>query len=258
MSTNNLIQVDFKNTNSLGLELVMIPGRKAVGNESYHYQEAYGLWKDVWSQTLKDLDGLHALPSDQFTRQDLILGLFLQNKCIGLSCFRKADLANPVDRMDSWFTPWMESTMVEMSKKYAFSAANSFFTIHPNFRKSKSAPLDAVPAGGLGVDVSVLMAELVVTTAYHSGADATYGVTRNNRSVNKLAYHGGAVPIAKDQMHHGVSVDLIALIPEHLEPAMRSFLPLTHLLWEQRIRFTEYGFQREQRLQGGQRHEQVA
>jgi hypothetical protein len=247
----DIIRVDFKEGMDPGLQLALIPGRVALAEQGAYYWGAFELWKEVWESTLKDLDGLPWLPSDQFTRQDLVAGLFLNGRCIGLSCFRKANLASPVDRMDSWFRPWPEAVMLELSRKYSQTAANSFFTIHPEFRKSKNMDPNHHP-GGLDVDVSILMAEIVVTIAYHSGADATYGVTRNNRSVNKLAYHGGAVPVVKDLTHHGVSVDLIALVPMYLEKAMGDFLPLTDLLWKNRIILTDYGFRK------GRKHAEAA
>ncbi|MBX9766550.1 MAG: hypothetical protein K2X47_04695 [Bdellovibrionales bacterium] len=235
---SNLIRVDFKEGQSRGLELVLMPGRLEMGAQELYHQGAFELWKNIWSQTLRDLDGLDYLPSDQFTRQDLVAGLFLKNKCIGLTCFRKADLKSSIDRSDSWFKPWPETTMIELSQKYPQAAANSFFTIHPDFRKT------TVTDGKLDLPVSLLMAEFVATIAFHSAADATYGVTRNNRSVNKLAYHGGATPVAVDQTHHGVLVDLIAYYPEKLRIAMEGFLPATSLLWKNRIIFTDYGFQK--------------
>ena len=238
---SDVIQVDFKNHLPVDLQLVLMAGKIGVsGEQSSFYQKAFDLWFCVWDQTLRELDGLKHLPSDQFTRQDLVAGVFRKGECIALTCYRRADLSQMVDRRDSWFTPWPEETMVALSKKYPRSSANSFFTIHPDFRKSHTAE-PAIP----GVNISLLLAELVSLISYHSRADATYGVTRNNRSVNKLAYHGGAIPIARDQVHHGVTVDLIAFLPTNVKAAMEQFLPLTQQLWDTRIEYTRYEFEKD-------------
>lgn len=239
---SNIVQVDFKKKSYGDLQLVLMPGNgSGARDQNNYYEKAFKLWFNVWASTLKELDGLKHLPSDQFTRQDLVAGVFLRGDCIALTCYRKANLASVVDRRDSWFTPWTEETMVGLSKKYPRSAANSFFTLHPEFRKSLATDRPVLP----GIDVSLVLAELVALISYSSGADATYGVTRNNRSVNKLAYHGGAIPIAQDQVHHGVSVDLIAFLPSNVQIAMQKFLPTTGELWNSRTEYTKYNFEKD-------------
>lgn len=196
------------------------------------YNQAYELWQNVWAVTLRELDGLPKLHSDQFTRQEIVAGLFTDQECIGLTCFRRANLSVAADRDDSWFIPWPSHILTGLGQTHPHSWANSFFTVHPDYRRSHgSGPLQD------HIELSVLLTEVVSMISIDLRADAVFGVTRNNRSVNKLAAYGGAVAVAEKQMHHGVEVDLIAFYPHKLVAARENFSPMIRNLWKKKQQY---------------------
>lgn len=225
-------------------QLILLPGSFATSESKPYYESAYSLWHSVWSETLNELDGLPKLFSDGFTRQDVVVGLFLGTQCIALNCFRRSDLRNIAHRQDSWFLPWTESQLVELGEKYPNGLVNSYFTIHPDFRKS--APGNDFARQFLErFNLAIVLAELSALMTVKLNADGAFGVTRNNRSVNKLAYHGGAIPLAKNKMHHGVDVDLILYENDRVQRAMSNFTSQTLGLWENRIDFANFEFRKE-------------
>src|SRR3954466_4957192 len=88
------------------LKLVVLPGSGVPANARTYYEAAYATWKQVWKQTLLELDGSDQLHSDQFTRQDYIIAIFHGPLCVALCCFRRADFSMPGSIEDSWFKPW--------------------------------------------------------------------------------------------------------------------------------------------------------
>jgi hypothetical protein len=160
--------------------------------------EAYRCWSEVWKQTLEELDNLNHVPSDDFTRQDIIGALFHGWDCIGMTSFRWVDLANPIFKDDSYFSIWPRECVESVCAAGARVCIGSNLTVAAPWRRAN------------GGSVKEILLALAVERFLQSDADVLAGTMRNDRGMNALGYRLGFEPLAHDVIHHGVSVDLVA------------------------------------------------
>lgn len=215
--------------NLQSLKVVVFPGSGTSLPENRHsYNEAYATWKLVWKQTLQELDGSDSLYSDHFTRQDYVVALYHGAKCIALCCFRRASLSRESDREDSWFKPWPNEALKEFGEEHGQGIVLSWLTIHPDYRRSIS--VEHVKE----FNVSDRLCELINQFLQNCKMDIAFGVTRNNRSVNKMSEYVGFKTYQQNAKHHGVDVDLITLEPADLVAAAKKYPSVAFELWENR------------------------
>lgn len=215
--------------NLQGLKVIVFPGQGSHDPAFQQaYNEAYATWKSVWKQTLLELDGEESLYSDHFTRQDYILALYHGVKCIALCCFRRADLSRPADMEDSWFKPWPVDALKKFASEYHKAISLSWVTIHEDYRRSVS--IDHLKEFSAGER----LCELTNYFLQDCDMDLALGVTRNNRSVNKMSQYVGFSTYQHNAKHHGVDVDLIRLVPDDLKVAALNYPSVALELWSKR------------------------
>lgn len=211
--------------NQCSFQLVLLPAKEPSFEGQNLYRAAFDLWHGVWSKTLKELDGQEKTFSDGFTRQDFFAGLFQEDTCVALVMFKKIDLRFEIHWRDSWFASWDKSTLKEISEESPVCMVPSWLTVHPLFRKN---------SGRSDARLSTVITEVMAQMCIEMKADVGFGTSRNNRGVNKLVYHAGAIPLEKGRIAHGVEVDLVAFFPEKIEQAKQNFSSLFFDVWEGR------------------------
>jgi hypothetical protein len=160
--------------------------------------EAYRCWSEVWNQTLDELDQVKHVPSDDFSRQDLVGAIFHDWECIGMTSFRWVDLSNPVDKDDSYFSVWPRASVDALCASGTRVGIGSNLTVAAPWRHAQ------------GASVKELLLTLSVDRFLQSDADAIAATMRNDRGMDALGYRLGFEPLAHDVIHHGVAVDLMA------------------------------------------------
>ena len=160
--------------------------------------EAYRCWSDIWKQTFAELDGARGLPSDDFSRQDEIAALFHEWECIATASIRWVDLMNPVFRDDSYFSVWPVDAFDAAKAEGTKICIVSSFAVAIAWRRARGGP------------VRTLLGALLVERFLRSEADTIVATVRNDRGMNALCYHLGFRPLAREVVHHGVKVDLVA------------------------------------------------
>ncbi len=168
------------------LQLVLLPGRGPAPGGAEYYLEAYRLWKLVWKATLLELDGSDELYSDHFTRQDYVLCLFHGARCVALTCFRRADLGYATHQEDSWFKPWPKEMLDQIGRELRQGLVVSWVTIDPDYRRTQAN------AYTKDLEISPRLAEALNFFMRDCEVDIAFGVTRNNRSVNKFCAYAGS------------------------------------------------------------------
>jgi hypothetical protein len=142
------------------------------------------------------------LHSDDFTRQDEISALFHGYECIALFFSRKVDLSSPLAKDDSNFSVWPAAARDAACARGSRVWVSSNITIHPHWRRPANCSL------------SRLICALIIERFLISDADVLVGTMRNDRRMNTVTYELGAKPLARDVIHHGVPVDLVAFYRE--------------------------------------------
>ena len=160
--------------------------------------EAYRCWRDVWKTTLRELDNLPDVPSDEFTRQDEIGALFHDYECIGLTGFRWVDTSQPMFLDDSYFKIWPTSASDAARAFGPIACILSNLTVSPAWRRAR------------GPRVMELLGCLSVDRFVQSDGDVLVGTPRVDRGVNRLCYRLGFRSLMSDVVHHGVNIDLVA------------------------------------------------
>jgi len=164
---------------------------------------AFEHWNQVWGNTLKELDGLSELHSDDFTRQDEIFCLFSEEKCIGMICHRLVDLRYTCHHTDSYFKSWTPEAMKELTRYGTKILIGSQISVDPDWRGK---------TGGYGLK-EVLSAFSLDSLFARNDIDAITGTMRADRGMHNLFYEFGAKALKRGVSFHGVMVDLVAFYP---------------------------------------------
>lgn len=161
--------------------------------------EAYRLWTDVWHETLRELDGVEHVRSDEFTRQDEVGAVFHGYECVALSVFRWIDLGQPMHGDDSYFAVWPQPARDKACRDGSHVCVGSNITIAPAWRSS------------VGCSLKRVLAALIIERFVRAGrGDVMVGTMRKDRGMDKLMDMVGAERLGYSVQHHGVDVELYA------------------------------------------------
>lgn len=163
------------------------------------YLSAYQHWREMWRMTFRELDGADNLVSDNFTRQDEILALFDQDKCIAMVCNRLIDPALQSHQEDSYFQTWPRDIFDQIQLYNKKVVIGNQITIDPNYRKLQ----EGTPF------------KFVLMWLYHrrllETADLALGAVREDKKLDQLFTKFGAEILAAHVIQHNVPVSLIAV-----------------------------------------------
>lgn len=169
--------------------------------------EAYRCWREVWSETLLQLDGETDVPSDEFTRQDEVGAIFYGYECVALSCFRYIDLASPMHNADSYFRIWPESARAAAAREGTRVCIGSQITVAANWRRVR------------GCSLRHLVTALTLERFIASDKAAILGTMRDDRGMDKLSEGLGTRPLGHARLH-GVPVTLCAFFRSSTRPVL--------------------------------------
>lgn len=191
------------------------------------YNEIYRVWRSVWEVGVRELYGQEFLPSDQFIRQDFVAGIFRGDVCLASCCYRLINLSIPAHVDDSWFKPWPRDLVVQMAETTPMALMPSWLSVNPDFRRKET---------GYPIHLARIMMEVLNYVTIQENAQIAFGVSRNDRSVNKVLRHiGGVEPVCENVTYEGFSVDLFKFTRAELEARLPQFSHEVHKLWRERI-----------------------
>jgi hypothetical protein len=186
-------------------------------------RSAYELWRDEWRATLSELEGITRIHSDEFVRQDEVSVLSIGARCVSITALRWIDLREPIGREDSYFQLWPDHTVQLLGETLVGVSSNTL--VHPEWRRARIEP----EPGQQGEPLSFVTVALAIRRFMDSEACSVLGVTRNDRSMNRVAAGVGAVKLGQTVVH-GVESDLICIT----RAAARTRGPVIDALWERR------------------------
>lgn len=192
------------------------------------YNSSYNLWKDTWLPTLKELDNIDQLYSDDFTRHDIFTVISFQNTAVALCCFQKINLKISTSIDDSWFKPWPKEFLIKLSKDSELAVIPSWLTVHEKFRRSAGFDL---------INLGEVMGQIISIYTINQNADLAFGTPRKDRSVDKLVEAAGATTIYSNVLHHGVPVNLVCFFSEQIKKIKFSEDSIN--LWKNRLDYTK-------------------
>jgi len=211
------------------LQLRLMPCRPSLApNVSGEIQSAYRLWEQMGREIYTTLGSKRLAASDQFTRQDFVAGIYHKGCCAGMVCFRRTNTSCAIERADSWFQPWPEASLTALGAEHPRGLIMSFLMVHPDYRRASTQTAAGGPA------VSELVVKIASLVFLESGAQLGYGVTRNDRSVNKLAQAAGWNAVVRGVRHLGYDTDCVVLTQESARKSCAAFDRTILEVWENR------------------------
>lgn len=212
----------------------------------------YETWRDGWRSVLRELAATKELRSNDFTQQDLIGVLLIRGACAAVTALRFCDLAQPMWLEDSYFDRWPKDALARLGRSRVCISSNTL--ISPEWRgarvtpppissierassiealayrsRESSDPTATSPSTSIDLALKSVVFGLVVQQFASSPAEFMVGVSRNDRSMDRLARDYGAQRIGAFDVH-GIESDIClfekARIPE---PP-----PIVEELWSRR------------------------
>lgn len=190
------------------LRIVSLPGRNPSESTMKDYLAAYAMWRTVWAETFRELDGTPKIYSDEFTRQDEVLCIFRGDVCLASGVLRWVNLGLVSDREDSYFAIWPESAIHTLWSRGPNVIVMSNVSVHPLVRR-----------GRLGISLKDVMIALLVERMVEAKADAMTGTPRTDRNMHTTLYRSGAETLAANVIHHNVPIHIVGFFPEKVHPS---------------------------------------
>lgn len=187
-------------------------------------EDAYEVWRSVWLAAFESVHGAYRLHSDHFVRQDQIAVVSTGGRCISLMGLRCLDLSLARTRDDSYFEPWPNEIMASLKDHVVGVTSN--LAVHPDWRgavvTSPRSPTDNTRLSSLTIALSV-------RSSFASPVESVIALTRNNRSVDKLANSLGATKLGQITLH-GADADIVRF--DRANAVTRGYV--VDELWERR------------------------
>jgi hypothetical protein len=155
---------------------------EANRGDSTVYGQTYKIWKETWDEEYLRLGNKGRLPSDNFTRQDEVLSIFVDGKPAALTFFHTVDLSTAHGRDDSYFEPWPKGVIDNLTQWGPKVLVCSAFTIAKEFRKKLI----------FNIPLADILAAASVMHLKNSHHDLMVGNMRNTRRANEIVYRYGA------------------------------------------------------------------
>lgn len=187
------------------LSLVFINGAQVEVSLKWNYQSIFHHWHSIWSQTFKEVDEAKTTFSDQFTRQDEIMGLFFEGRCIAACCHRVVDLSLSSFNSDSYFEPWPAEAISKLRRDGDLIVIDSQISVDPNFRKLHS-----------DIRIIELMTLLSLRHLTVLPVASITAAARNLRSMNEMFEKFAPETLVPNVTYHGEETSLYAFYPRQV------------------------------------------
>ncbi|MDO9183000.1 MAG: hypothetical protein Q7U04_11360, partial [Bacteriovorax sp.] len=172
------------------------------------HQEIYKCWKDEWSNTWSEITGQKKIIySCELSRQDTLLALFNDEKCIALCSFRQFEQNDISAFDDSYFSFWPKSASEQLMGLGQKVLICGQLTVAKEYRRKES-------------DVSLRDILSGIATKYFLDSDSNImiGTTRVSKGMDRVCYGLGATPILQNLPYIGKeNVDLVVFHKHSVE-----------------------------------------
>jgi hypothetical protein len=213
---------------NLGLSYFLLSPKKYSKEWSWHMDQTYQFWHQIWQKSLSQIDPEAKVFSDDFTRADQVGVLYYGNEPITLCLYTKHNLFNAQSVQDSYFKAWPKEVFEELKAQgHSEALICSHYTMALKRRSVGEFRLKEI------------VTAMINCVFQGSDAPILLATTRNSKGVNKMMYSIGCKPIAQNVVYHGEPADMMILHKqEGLHNLMITTAPglrdLALELWENR------------------------
>ncbi|MFS4457589.1 hypothetical protein [Bdellovibrio sp. HCB2-146] len=182
--------------------LCVINGREVETALLSDYQKIYEHWHSVWSQTFKEVSETAALFSDNFTRQDEIIAVMKDGKCVSAVCHRLFDFRTKAARNDSYFEAWPDDAFERLGKNGPTVVIAGQLSVDPAYRRTQN-----------GLRLSELTTYLSLGRLEKLKVDGISIAARNSRGMDSLFKVYSPETLREEITLHGEPTSLFGLYP---------------------------------------------
>ena len=180
-------------------------------SKNVHLISLYNGWKKSWFSLFQDMNNEAFCSSDEFSRQDYFLALFLNKKLAGYIGLREIDVSTEIGRDDSYIQPWPESFILQKTDKKILLMSG--FNLDEEFR-----------GRFLKVPSMFIFGTFIMKNFIESHNSSLITLARNDAGVNKFCSAFGATKVGFKESFHGKDCDLMEFQKENVK-----FYPLKRL-----------------------------
>lgn len=163
-------------------------------------EKSYLFWKEIWFNSLNEIENVEKMYADNFSRCDYFSVLFYQDEPILMCLFTKHDISTILTTDDSYFQIWPKEVFKSMIQKNISDVmVCSHYTLGTKYRQIDQ------------YKVKDLVLGLTHCAYQDSGLPYMLGTTRNLKKTNQLMYSMGCIPLAQNIIYHGEPSDLVIL-----------------------------------------------
>jgi len=166
------------------------------GPASAPLSAAYAVWHEVWLSTLRELDGLKQLGSDEFTRQDEVGVIMHGEECVSVTGIRWLDLSQRMFMEDSYFSTWPSHCLDALRGRAVGVSSNTVLALDWRGGRIEPTSDSAIPMAIKEATISLSLRRFM-----DSSAELFVGVARNNRSMERVANDLGGRRIGQIRLH---------------------------------------------------------
>lgn len=156
----------------------------------------YLSWKKNWFELFETIDNKEHCMSDEFSRQDQFLALYLNNRIAGSIGFREVNLKTEIGRDDSYIKPWPKSLIYEFNKESILLMSG--FNLNTEFR----GRFMKIPS--MFIFGYFIMQQFILSPNKYLAT-----IARNDAGVNKFCSAFGAQKVGYLDNFHGKACDLM-------------------------------------------------
>jgi hypothetical protein len=234
--TNQAVELEEPRSEHTLIQPLAKRSRLAVDTLEYHLfqprraydpllERAYEVWREGWRATFLELEGTAEIHSDEFARQDEIAVISMEGRCLAVTGLRWLDLSLPRSREDSYFKNWPPAAVAQVGDRLVCVASNT--VVHPTWRGVLLEP--PVGCSSEPARLSFATIALSVRRFVSSSAHSLIALTRNDRSIDRVAIALGATRLAQIAVH-GIETDVICIERPNATPDG----PVVNDLWQRR------------------------
>lgn len=183
------------------LSFLIIPTRFCPPDYQHILQDAYNVWKDIWSKAYKEEMAIQdQITSDGFSRHTYVAIIFYDNSIVCLTTLNDLDLNQEMAWDDTYFKVWPEILKEKLKRISKRSISICNFSLVEEFRGKT-----------FGINWKDLMLALEVRYFKNSKYDSMIAEARVERSMGNAAYRNGATFLAKNLPYEieGQFIDIV-------------------------------------------------
>ncbi len=193
------------------IDVFLLKGNLKNNPEELHeaYKKTFKCWHETWDDYFNNEYKFNMrLNSNEFTRQDEVLGLFYQGECFAVTFFKEVNWSDETAALDAYFNTWTPEAIAGLRARGDNVLICSQFTVAKKYRQQKT-----------DIPWKYILSGFNMKRFLESSANSMTGTMRVSKGMGRMSVEAGATPLAQNVPcpdHEGEAVDLVAFFHKEI------------------------------------------